>query len=460
MESLADILKRLTLKSTYDDTGTSVAEEAGEEACPRCEGRGWLRVEVTIGHPDFGKAIPCPCQAQASQQEKLARLQRYSNLGPLIRLTFETLEPSGRSLEPEAQRRFQEASQAASEYALEPQGWLLLTGPVGAGKTHLASAIANRCLEHGHPAIYISVPDLLDHLRAAFAPTSEVTYDQLFEQVRNTPILVLDDFGAQATTPWAQEKLYQILNHRFNLQLPTVIGLTGSLAHLDEQLQARLKDPQLVVSIDLGPSSSPSHWPPDPVLDKLMQRMSFETFDTRGNQADATGQESLERAMHSAKLFAGAPSGWLVFTGVPGCGKTHLAVAIASERLRQGDSALFKFVPDLLDHLRATFSPQSSVTYDQFFERVRTAPLLILDDLGAHSSTPWAEEKLYQIIVHRFEMGLPTVITVRGFLEDLPDAVASRLKDQALVGLASIHSSDYRAFGAQASRRGPAHRRR
>ena len=460
MESLADILKRLTLKSTYDDTEASAAEEAREEACPRCEGRGWLRAEVTIGHPDFGKAIPCSCQAQASQEERLARLQRYSNLGPLTRLTFKTLDPKGRSSEPESQRRFREAAQAATEYAQEPQGWLLFTGPVGAGKTHLAAAIANRCLEHGHPAIYISVPDLLDHLRAAFAPTSEVTYDQLFEQVRNTPILVLDDLGAQATTPWAQEKLYQILNHRFNLQLPTVIALSGSLAHLDEQLQARLKDPQLVVSIDLGPSASSAHWVPDPVLDKLMQHMNFETFDTRGNRADATGQESLERAMRSAKLFAEAPSGWLVFTGVPGCGKTHLAVAIASERLRQGDPALFKFVPDLLDHLRSTFSPQSSVTYDQLFEQVRTARLLILDDLGAHSSTPWAEEKLYQIIVHRFEMGLPTVITVRGFLEDLPDAVASRLKDPTLVGLASIHSSDYRASGTQASRRGPAHRRR
>ena len=58
--------------------------------------------------------------------------------------------------------------------------------------------------------------------------------------------------------------------------------------------------------------------------------------------------------------------------------------------------ALFTFVPDLLDHLRATYSPNSPVQYDQLFEQVKSTPLLILDDLGAETSTPWAKEKLYQ----------------------------------------------------------------
>ena len=314
---------------------------------------------MPIGHPKFGRAIPCSCQAQATATERLALLQRYSNLGPLTRLTFETLDPAGRSSDPEAQRRFTEAAQAATEYAQDPQGWLVLTGPVGAGKTHLAAAMANRCLEHRHPAMYISVPDLLDHLRGAFAPTSEVAYDQLFQQVRNAPVLVLDDLGAQATTPWAEEKLYQILNHRFNLQLPTVIAVNGPLNQFDDQLQARLNDSHLVVSIQLGQSATPASWRLDPVLSEMKQRMSLESFDSRGNHADATGQESLERALHSARVFAEAPSGWLVLTGVPGCGKTHLAVAIASERLRRGHAVHFALVPDLLDHLRSTYSPQT-----------------------------------------------------------------------------------------------------
>ena len=456
MESLADILKRLALKSTSvgtDLSGDAEPEQPVEE-CLRCEGRGWVRAEVYVGHSDFGKAIPCSCQAEASQEDRLARLRRYSNLGPLTRLTFEALNSAGRSSEPEAQRRYQEATQAATEYAQEPQGWLVLSGPVGAGKTHLAAAIANRCLAHGYPTMYISVPDLLDHLRSAFAPTSDIPYDQLFDQVRNAPVLILDDLGAQATTPWAQEKLYQLINHRFNLQLPTVIALSGPLTHLDEQLQARLKDPKLVLTIDLGATTSLASLHTDPVLTEMIKRMSFESLDTRGNQADAEGQESLERAIQAAKVFAEKPSGWLVFTGVPGCGKTHLAVAIASEQLRRGTLPLFKPVPELLDRLRSTYSPQNPVSYDQLFEEVRSAPLLILDDLGAHSSTSWAEEKLYQIVVYRHEMRLPTVITVRGIFPDLPDAVASRLKDQTLVHLAHISAPDFRDSDSRARRSG------
>ncbi len=393
--------------------------------------------------------FPCSCQAPSIESDRLTRLQQYSNLGALTRMTFKALDSERSFQDPEARNRFHESYQAASEYADEPQGWLALSGPVGSGKTHLAAAVVNRCLDRGVPAFYISVPDLLDHLRSAFGPTSDVPYDQLFDQVRNAPLLALDDLGAHATTPWAQEKLNQILNHRFNLQLPTVVALSVPIAQLEEQLRARLEDRDVVVGITLGQHTVSSHWRLDRMKLELMRRMTFDTFSTRGNRADMEGQDSLQGALQAARVFAQEPSGWLVFTGVPGSGKTHLAVSIINERMAQGQPVLFAFVPDLLDYLRFTFSPQSSVTYDQFAEEVRTTPLLVLDDLGAHSSTPWAEEKLYQVLVYRQEARLPTVVTVRGFIEDLPDSVNSRLKDVALVTVVPIVAPDYRDSGAR-----------
>ncbi len=71
--------------------------------------------------------------------------------------------------------------------------------------------------------MFVVVPDLLDHLRATFSPTSATTLDKLFEQVRSASLLVLDDLGTESATPWAREKLFQLLNYRYAARLPTVI---------------------------------------------------------------------------------------------------------------------------------------------------------------------------------------------------------------------------------------------
>src|SRR5690606_20740625 len=101
--------------------------------------------------------------------------------------------------------------------------------------------------------------------------------------------------------------------------------------------------------------------------------------------------------------YAADPQGWLVFNSVAyGNGKTHLAAAIANTVINQGRPVLFIVVPDLLDHLRTTYNPAAGVRYDKRFEEVKTADLLVLDDLGTESATPWAREKLYQIFNYRY----------------------------------------------------------
>ena len=61
--------------------------------------------------------------------------------------------------------------------------------------------------------------------------------------------LVLDDLGTQNATPWAEEKLYQILNHRYINRLPTVITTNQEFAEIEGRIRSRLQDPDLVTIV-------------------------------------------------------------------------------------------------------------------------------------------------------------------------------------------------------------------
>ena len=406
---------------------------------------------MPVGHPDFGEAFPCRRCQQQEPADRVEALHRYSNLGALRRITLENTRPEGPLTDAAGQRMFRDALTAAAAFTEKPAGWLVFTGPSGSGKTHLAVAAANRCIAAGFTTYFIVAADLLDHLRATYAPDNPVSYDELFDQVRNVPVLVLDDLTAQATTPWAREKLFQIISHRFNAELPTIITVRGPLERLEEGLRTRLEASNGFSRLyRLGEHNTRLARRVGDIPAGMLQRMTLENFDVRGGaNANRAGRESLLMAWQAAKAFAANPAveSWLLLTGPRGCGKTHLAIAIAGESRRQGRAVFRAFVPDLLDHLRATFNPDSPITYDELFEQVKTASLLILDDLGTESSTSWAEEKLYQIVAYRYDARLPTVITsvysVAELAEDLP-SIGSRLMDGTMVNWHPITAPNYR----------------
>jgi len=450
MEHIGEILRRQTQtnisRANTDTWSSAEAEEVSPgSACPICKGARFVHPLLPSGKPDFSHVVPCRCTQQGLDEGRQARLQRYSNLGALTRLTFDNLLPQGTGENPINQGQFSRVYEAARAFATEPKGWLVLAGPSGCGKTHLAAAIANHCIENNHPAFYITTPDLLDHLRSTFSPNSEIPYDEFFEQVRNTPLLILDDLGAQSSTPWAKEKLDQLLNHRFSNQLPTVIVSIIPVEELEERIRTRLITSNLcqVYAIEEeSPALSTSSWAPE---FKLEKDMTFDNFDWKRANLPLEQRQNLEAAFHLAIDFAKLPDGWLVLQGVNGCGKTHLAAAIVNYRYQVKQPALFIVVPDFLDHLRSTFSPESRISYDQLFESVKSTPLLVLDDFGEQTTTPWAQEKLYQVINHRYNAQLPTVITTCYALEEIESRISSRLADPKIANPFNIMAPDFRS---------------
>ena len=93
--------------------------------------------------------------------------------------------------------------------------------------------------------MFVVVPDLLDYLRAAFNPDSTDSHQRRFDELKRVPLLVLDNLGTESATPWAKEKLFQLLNYRHNALLPTVLTTTIKEERLEPWLRTRIRDADL-----------------------------------------------------------------------------------------------------------------------------------------------------------------------------------------------------------------------
>ncbi len=456
MKRLGEILSKTVNESTSEERSAPATESApAAPVCPLCQGAGFVRRALPVDHPRFGKAEPCQCVLEEDQHTRRTRLERMSHLGALTRFTFANMVPAGRN---DDGGWFERAYAAAREYAAKPAGWLVFTGSSGSGKTHLAAAIANARIAEGEPVLFMVVPDLLDLLRASYEPgDDDMGFEQLFDQVRNAPLLILDDVDTGAGTPWAREKLFQVVNHRFNASLPTVFTTTTRPQHLDERLATRLLDEMLSRVLVLDSEVRGGYSQVGGMTRERINELQFRTFDLRVPGLHAEERESLESAFRAAMAFADDPRGWFVLQGANGCGKTHLASAIANKALGNGQGVFFAVVPDLLDSLRASFAPGNETPYDETFDRIRNVDLLILDDLGAQKASEWAQEKLYQVVNYRHVAGLPTVVTTDQSLDRLQQAhprIVARIADPHAGTFVTILAPHYR-LGRQAEAPSP-----
>jgi DNA replication protein DnaC len=213
---------------------------APDRICPICNGAQRLRIDVPYGDLSFGKSILCSCLEDRQKISRQQQRRQAADIDAFRDCTFKTFDYRIPGV--------QEAVRISLAYALYPQGWLLHVGPCGCGKTHLAAAIANQCLENGVSVFFTTAPDLLDTLRAALVVPEQ--YTRLYAWVREVELLVLDDLGAQQPPAWSNEKLLQLLEYRTTLALPTIItAVPKEFQELDERLHSRLTDSHLVTTV-------------------------------------------------------------------------------------------------------------------------------------------------------------------------------------------------------------------
>ena len=118
-------------------------------------------------------------------------------------------------------------------------------------------------------------------------------------------MLVLDELEARGSTPWAHEKLRQIVNHRYNAQLATVVTTRG-IDELDPYLGTRLRNSGQVLSLR-GKTVEQLHRL-GRIEPEMVELMTFDTFDVRGNDSAADQQKSLEDALRFARPMPSFPT--------------------------------------------------------------------------------------------------------------------------------------------------------
>lgn len=168
--------------------------------------------------------------------------------------------------------------------------------------------------------------------------------------------------------------------------------------------------------------------------------------DSSDQTFDSYHRDLQPHALDAARDFATDPDlWWLLMKGRPGTGKSHLLVAIANALL-PARRPLYFIAPDLLDYLRAGMrdGDDDNETAIARTKRVSTCDVLLIDDYGAENTTPWADERMYQIIDHRYRYRLPLVLATNLAEDKMPPRIASRLHDTARSRVINMTPGDYR----------------
>lgn len=197
--------------------------------CPHSGARYVAVVSEVNGYNRVSVAAEvCSNISAAKVQQSMADLLEDSLIPrPRRRNTFETY--STLNLPSSAK-----VAKAIALECAETSKSLILGGGVGTGKTHLAIAMANRYIGQGKPVLFLNLPAMMDKMRQETLRGENTT----LQQAKNVDLLILDDAGVERVTEWRDEQLYDIVNHRYNHDLPLVITTNAvSMDSLRETLK-------------------------------------------------------------------------------------------------------------------------------------------------------------------------------------------------------------------------------
>lgn len=170
------------------------------------------------------------------------------------------------------------------------------------------------------------------------------------------------------------------------------------------------------------------------VMDRARIPKRYEHCDFESYSTDVSENPQHTSSLKAAKMLAerfvaeypGSGERGLLWMGPSGVGKTHLAVACLKELIRRGHQGLFCDYRELLKDIQASYNPGSGSTELRVLEPIRTAEVLVFDDLGASKPSAWALDTIGLVLNARYNSRLTTLITTNYFDASKPEGKAAR----------------------------------
>jgi len=207
--------------------------------CPACDGAGWVEHRDDVGYAGHVTMVRCPDPAGVHQAAETARLARIAGLLPE--------ETAARLDDVALVGDTARMTRLAREFVAEPWGFLTLWGGYGNGKTLVLQAVVNEFRQrHGVVGTYVRMHDLLEYVRAGYAPSAQEDARARYEQLKSLPILAIDEFDAARMTDFAYEFRTAFLDDRYRLAITrrahTLFAMNCDPSELPGDIYDRLRD--------------------------------------------------------------------------------------------------------------------------------------------------------------------------------------------------------------------------
>jgi DNA replication protein DnaC len=202
-------------------------------ACARCNDTGWRFVQSEC----VRRVERCDCWHER------AKLTLIADSGIEPRYARCTLENFQLYANEPLQNSVIKAKRFAELFPAVEKG-LILTGPTGIGKTHIAVAVLRQVVfEKRARGLFYDVPNLLRVIRSTYNPVVRTAEMDILRPVMEADILVLDDIGREKPSEWVEDTLNLIVNTRYNQRKPTIFTTNYEVmqdAESPDSLQVRL----------------------------------------------------------------------------------------------------------------------------------------------------------------------------------------------------------------------------